>query len=225
MGDSRSASVLKIRWSCENCVRLTTLRLVSARWSVMRSTSQQARMFRCISPTMLGFALIAHLSFGSCSRALGGGRRRILEAEAEHRATGEQRGLSNWATAEVRERAEARVVEIGEPAPARRPPPAEEAPPDDGLTCEVIFWRGYWKAKFYACTRNEFGEQLAIAESPFFRPHSKTNPERTDSAVRAHDELSSTLIESGWECVRTGPAWYQARFQHTVRAAAAQGRE
>lgn len=97
--------------------------------------------------------------------------------------------------------------------PAHRPRPVDPRPPDFGITCEIVFWRGYRKARFYACVFDEAGEPLALAESPEFRSPGKDFPDQTDATVAAHDALTESLLAEGWELVRRGPGWYQAKFR------------
>lgn len=97
--------------------------------------------------------------------------------------------------------------------PTRRPRPVDPRPPDQGVTCQVVFWRGYRKARFYACIFDDAGEPLALAESPAFRSPGKDVPERTEASVAAHDGLTALLLADGWELVRKGPGWYQATFR------------
>lgn len=81
------------------------------------------------------------------------------------------------------------------------------------LTCEIVFWRGYRQARFYACVLEESGEPLAVAESPAFRSPGTNIPDRTEATVAAHDTLTDALLNDGWELVRKGPGWYQAKFR------------
>ena len=81
------------------------------------------------------------------------------------------------------------------------------------LTCEIVFWRGYRQARFYACVLEETGEPLAVAESPAFRSPGTSMPDRTEATVAAHDALTEALLSDGWELVRKGPGWYQAKFR------------
>ena len=96
--------------------------------------------------------------------------------------------------------------------PAHRPRPIDPWPPDYGMTCEIVFWRGYRKARFYACVFDDGGKPLALAESPEFRSSGKDFPDQTESTVAAHDRLTEQLLAEGWELIRKGPGWYQATF-------------
>jgi hypothetical protein len=80
------------------------------------------------------------------------------------------------------------------------------------VTCEIVFWRGYRKARFYACTLDHAGELVALAESPAFRSPGKDIPDRADGAVEAHEALTELLLSDGWQLARRGPGWYQATF-------------
>jgi hypothetical protein len=122
------------------------------------------------------------------------------------------------------------------PSPPRTKPPAREVPPDADVearppvadtpahdevpaapatreqTCDILFWRGYRKAAFYARTFDETGEAVAVAESPFFRPQGTGAPEPTEAAKAAYDALRSQLVAAGWEPVSTGDAWFDETF-------------
>jgi hypothetical protein len=84
---------------------------------------------------------------------------------------------------------------------------------DDGAigTCVIDFWRGYRKAVFYARTVDA-GEELAVAESPKFRPRGNGTPDRTDEAAAAHAALVARLEAEGWRRARGGSAWYDVTF-------------
>jgi hypothetical protein len=103
------------------------------------------------------------------------------------------------------------TISAGEPTHRRRP--VDPRPPDYGVTCEIVFWRGYRKARFYACVFDQAGERLALAESPEFRSPGKDFPDQTESTVAAHDRLTEQLLAEGWELLRKGPGWYQAKFR------------
>ncbi len=83
----------------------------------------------------------------------------------------------------------------------------------DEIACEIVFWRGYRQARFYACVLDKAGEPLAVAESPAFRSPGTNTPDRTDATVAAHDALTEALLSDGWELVRKGPGWYHATFR------------
>jgi hypothetical protein len=99
-------------------------------------------------------------------------------------------------------------------SPARTPAveetsaPEREVPPLDDLTCEILFWRGYRKATFYARIFSDEGEPLAVAQSPSFRAQGNGTPERTEEAVAAYQALREQLEQTGWEHAGSGRAWF-----------------
>lgn len=108
-----------------------------------------------------------------------------------------------------------------DPQPGRRPPttvptsrprPIDPLPPDEGVTCQIVFWRGYRKARFYACVFDDSDQPFALVESPAFRAPRTPFPDQTERAVAAHDALTDLLIREGWTVVLKGPGWYEATF-------------
>jgi hypothetical protein len=94
-------------------------------------------------------------------------------------------------------------------------PPAEEtvtpepdAATDQDLTCEIVFWRGYREATFYARIFSDDGEPLAVAQSPSFRARGNGTPEETDEAIAAYQALREQLELTGWDRVADGDAWF-----------------
>jgi hypothetical protein len=94
-------------------------------------------------------------------------------------------------------------------------PPAEEtvtpepdAGTDQDLTCEIVFWRGYREATFYARIFSDDGEPLAVAQSPAFRARGNGTPEETDEAIAAYQALREQLELTGWDRVADGDAWF-----------------
>ncbi len=101
----------------------------------------------------------------------------------------------------------------------REQPPVEETVateprplPLTELTCEILFWRGYRKARFYARIFNDEGEPLAITQSPFFRPRGNGMPDQTEEAVAAYEELREQLERDGWKHVDEGESWFRQTF-------------
>jgi hypothetical protein len=91
-------------------------------------------------------------------------------------------------------------------------------------TCEISFWRGYRKGAFYARTYDG-EEEVAVGESPLFRPHGNGLPEPTLEAEDAYNALCEQLEREGWTLVETGETWFDATFQLEITAAAEPGPE
>jgi hypothetical protein len=108
----------------------------------------------------------------------------------------------------------ARTAPIPEPVEepiAREPEPqAEVEQPDEleDLTCQILFWRGYRKATFYARIFSLDGEPLALAQSSEFRARGNGIPEQTEEAVAAYEELRARLEQWGWQHAGSGDAWF-----------------
>jgi hypothetical protein len=115
-----------------------------------------------------------------------------------------------------------RTAPIPEPVEepiAREPEPkAEVEQPDEleDLTCEILFWRGYRKATFYARIFSLDGEPLALAQSSEFRARGNGIPEQTEEAVAAYEELRARLEQWGWQHVGSGRAWFGDVFTRPV---------
>lgn len=107
-----------------------------------------------------------------------------------------------------------RATPIPEPVEepiARKPEPEVEQPepiPLEDLTCEILFWRGYRKATFYARIFSVDGEPLALAQSSEFRARGNGTPEQTEEAVAAYQELRARLEQWGWRHAGSGDAWF-----------------
>ena len=100
--------------------------------------------------------------------------------------------------------------------PLEDPPAAPESPAEQ--TCDILFWRGYRKAAFFARTFDETGEAVAVAESPFFRPQGNGTPEPTEAAEAAYEALRAELIAAGWEPIAAGDDWFDETFRLTAAA-------
>jgi hypothetical protein len=71
--------------------------------------------------------------------------------------------------------------------------------------CEVVWWRGYVKSRFYAC--DDDGE--IVAASPYFRwRRGSPPPESKRRARRAFDRLYEQLAEEGWRPYGQGASWF-----------------
>jgi hypothetical protein len=98
---------------------------------------------------------------------------------------------------------------VNELEPEAEPPlPA----PLEDLTCEILFWRGYRKATFYARIFSDDGEPLAVAQSPSFRSRGNGTPERSEQAVAAYQVLREQLEQWGWQHAGSGDAWFEDVF-------------
>jgi hypothetical protein len=85
--------------------------------------------------------------------------------------------------------------------------------PDE--VCEIVFWRGYVKAMFYAQIFTPTGEPRAVAESRSFRAPGDGEPGKTQEAAEAHEALRQGLLAAGWTRIGQGPAWYADVFRRT----------
>jgi hypothetical protein len=116
----------------------------------------------------------------------------------------------------------ARTAPISDPVVetvAREPEPEAEVeqPAElEDLTCEILFWRGYRKATFYARIFSLDGEPLALAQSSEFRARGNGIPEQTEEAVAAYEELRARLEQWGWQHASSGRAWFGDVFTRPV---------
>jgi hypothetical protein len=94
--------------------------------------------------------------------------------------------------------------------------PEREVPALDDLTCEVLFWRGYRMATFYARIFSDEGEPLAVAQSPSFRAQGNGTPDKTEEAVAAYRALREQLEQTGWERAGSGKAWFADVYSRPV---------
>jgi uncharacterized protein DUF4115 len=74
-------------------------------------------------------------------------------------------------------------------------------------TCQIVFWRGYFKCAFYAVFQD--GEPLG---SPFFRCRERS-PLQSGAPLEAHHALVELLTSEGWEPATRGRAWYSLSFR------------
>jgi hypothetical protein len=74
-------------------------------------------------------------------------------------------------------------------------------------TCQIVFWRGYFKCAFYAVF--QAGEPLG---SPFFRCRERL-PLQSGAPLEAHQALIELLTAEGWEPATRGRAWYSLSFR------------
>jgi hypothetical protein len=101
-------------------------------------------------------------------------------------------------------------------------PPADEEPEPElptaeerslTATCKISFWRGYRKGAFYARAFDEEGYEIALAESPQFKPRGNEVPEETDEAVAAYEALVAQLAEAGWQADGRDDTWFGQTFR------------
>jgi hypothetical protein len=81
------------------------------------------------------------------------------------------------------------------------------------LGCQIAYWRGYRKGAFYARAVDEDGYEVALAESPLFKPRGKGVPDDTDGAVAAYEALVAQLENAGWEPVGCDDTWFGRTFR------------
>lgn len=134
-------------------------------------------------------------------------------AEAEHEIVDEPVLVDEPEVIEEVAEAEAVLDEpehVGPPVGAdRRAEPSEE-------TCEIALWRGWRQASFYARMVVAGGE-VAVAQSPTFRPTGKDELEESNPALAAHRQLCEELLRRGWTRAGRGAAWYADVFRAHVR--------
>jgi hypothetical protein len=92
----------------------------------------------------------------------------------------------------------------------------EPAPEPTEELCEILVWRGYAKARFYARLDVDDTDDFAVAESPTFRFHGNGTPEDTRAARDAHRALVEKLLAKGWEQDDASGPWYAARFRRPL---------
>jgi hypothetical protein len=116
--------------------------------------------------------------------------------------------------------------DVDEPADERQPEerPAWPAPirvRDTSLVtelgpenvCEISFWRGYFKAAFYARLVSESDPLAAVARSPYFPYRGTEVPERSGETLAAYEALRQQLERAGWEHTRPGNPWFADVFR------------
>lgn len=119
------------------------------------------------------------------------------------------------AAPELDEPTEESIPEPVDESPASELEPEAEPPlpaPLEDLTCEILFWRGYRKATFYARIFSDDGEPLAVAHSPSFRSRGNGAPDQSEEAVAAYQALREQLEQWGWQHVGSGDAWFDDVF-------------
>src|SRR5262245_24491418 len=109
-----------------------------------------------------------------------------------------------------------------DPPPLKRPfrqpreeqeEPAAELTAEDVDECQIAVWRGFRKAHFYAAPVLDEGVvDVGIYASPLFRARGD-EPQQTDEAVAAYNELRARLDDDDWVLVDKGDAWYSGRFR------------
>jgi hypothetical protein len=85
------------------------------------------------------------------------------------------------------------------------------------VTCQIAFWRGYRKGAFYARALDEDGFEVALAESPLFKPQGNGGvPDDTDEAVAAHEALVAQLANDGWVATGCDDNWFGRTFRRPL---------
>jgi hypothetical protein len=133
----------------------------------------------------------------------------VVEEEVAEREEPEQEPQSLPEVLVAEAAAAAVEVAPAETEPARVAPAA--------WTCEIAVWRGYRKASFYARTYVD-GEEVAVAESPFFRADGNGIPDRNEKAEVAYEAICEQLEREGWKRVSRGETWFGDRFQQEIAA-------
>jgi hypothetical protein len=81
------------------------------------------------------------------------------------------------------------------------------------VRCQVRWWRGYVRSRFYAVVTDGDGAETTVAQSPDFPWRRGTPPTETPDAVAALEALAEVLRRSGWSAAGRGDAWYALRFE------------
>jgi uncharacterized protein len=79
--------------------------------------------------------------------------------------------------------------------------------------CEIVCWRGYFKADFYA---RQVGSDDEIERSPMFRWRHDDPPPREGKFLAAHERLVSRLVNDGWQPLGEARPWYAQRFRRRI---------
>jgi hypothetical protein len=106
------------------------------------------------------------------------------------------------------------AASVAEPPPPPVEPEVLAEPTEE--VCEILVWRGYAKARFYARLELEETDEFAVAESASFRFHGNGAPDDTKAARAAHQALVEKLRAKGWEQEDTTGPWYAARFRRPL---------
>ena len=103
--------------------------------------------------------------------------------------------------------------------PAEERSPLRVTAPEAGgwEECEIDWWRGYFKADFYALALRPGGERYVAARSPTFPWWRSEPPLEEGLGAEAHARLVARLVADGWEPVAGGLAWYKTRLRRRRR--------
>jgi hypothetical protein len=74
--------------------------------------------------------------------------------------------------------------------------------------CEVVWWRGYLKSRFYAVARRAGEEPVPVGASGFFRWRRSSPPPGEGAIAQEHDGLMARLRADGWVQIGRGARWY-----------------
>jgi hypothetical protein len=128
-------------------------------------------------------------------------------ASRARRAPKTSAGMERGAAAPIKLRPQPRRAE----RPAAREQPSPEPPL--ATECRIVWWRGYFKSRFYAAAETPAGERV-LAESPHFRWRKAVPPPpEHDQAVQAHRSLLEVLERDGWTVARPGSEWFALELE------------
>lgn len=99
---------------------------------------------------------------------------------------------------------------------ALRPVPTPDFVPSRTETCEVRWWRGYFKSQFTAVATAADGTEAIIASSPYFRWRTSEPPEESPVTAAAFRMLVQTLEREGWMSAGRGEEWFAVRFEREL---------
>lgn len=97
--------------------------------------------------------------------------------------------------------------------PAAHPAPISEVAPLEEGACEIEWFRGYVKSRFYVVLEEPDLGGDRLVESPWFSwRKADPPPPALPEIVAARDALLVKLEREGWEAYGRGGAWYSQRL-------------
>ena len=112
------------------------------------------------------------------------------------------------------------------PPPPPSPVPAEvdggETSNGRWKTCEIVWWRGYWKSNFYAQAVTPEGFAYDVARSRPFSWRGSEEPPKIGEIASAHSVLVEKLLANGWEETGNGTSWYARRYRRPLEPTASE---